>query len=90
VIKEAPKNATTEEINSKAAVPPIFKAVEKMEELGPPKGEEEEVEAIVDALEAAGTGLEEEPGAPLVGPKSPYAEFVKLTEDYGFKFCNQL
>jgi hypothetical protein len=90
VIKEAPKKATTEEINLKAAVPPIFTAVENMEKLGPPKGEEAEIEAIIDSLEAAGKGLEEEPTAPLVGPKSPYAEFQKLTKAYGFTFCSQL
>ncbi|MGV1047470.1 MAG: hypothetical protein ACOYD4_02945 [Solirubrobacterales bacterium] len=90
VIKAAPKKATTEEINLKAAVPPIFTAVEAMEELTPPKGEEAEVEAIIAALEAAGKGLEEEPTAPLVGPKSPYAEFQELTKAYGLNFCSQL
>lgn len=90
VIKEAPKKATPEEINLKAAVPPIFKAVESFEKLGPPKGEEAEVEAIIDALEAAGKGLEKEPSAPLTGTGSPYAEFQKLTKEYGFSFCKEL
>jgi hypothetical protein len=90
LIKKTPNKATPAEINLKAAVPPIFKGVEKMEELGPPKGEEAEIEAIIDSLEAAGKGVEEEPNAPLVGPESPYAEFVKLTTKYGFTFCNQL
>lgn len=88
--KESPGKATVEEINLKAAVPPIFTAVEAMEELTPPQGEEAEIEAIVDALEAAGKGLEEKPSAPLVGPKSPYAEFQKLTKAYGFTFCSEL
>lgn len=82
--------ASTAKVNEVAAVPPIFTAVESFEELTPPKGEEAKAEEIIDALEAAGKGLEKEPNAPLVGPESPYAEFVKLTTAYGFKFCNQL
>jgi acetyl esterase/lipase len=82
--------ATTEKVNEVAAVPPIFVAVKSFEELTPPKGEEAEAEAIVDALEAAGKGLEKEPNAPLVGKGSPYEEFQKLTKEYGFTFCNEL
>ncbi len=82
--------ATTAKVNEVAAVPPIFVAVKSFEELSPPKGDEAEAEAIVDALEAAGKGLEKEPNAPLVGKGSPYEEFVKLTKAYGFKFCSQL
>lgn len=91
LLKGPEKNkATPEKINEVAAVPPIFTAVGKFEELNPPKGDEAEAEAIVDALEAAGKGLEKEPNAPLVGAGSPYEEFVKLTKAYGFTFCNQL
>ncbi|HEV7562996.1 MAG TPA: hypothetical protein VGO24_05795 [Solirubrobacterales bacterium] len=90
LILKSKNKATTSEINLKAAVPPIYVAVENMEKLGPPTGEEAEVEAIIAALEAAGKGLEKEPSAPLTGPKSPYAEFQKLTKEYGFKFCNEL
>lgn len=82
--------ATTEKVNEVAAVPPIFVAVKSFEELTPPKGEEAEAEAIIDALEAAGKGLEKEPNAPLVGKGSPYEEFQKLTKKYGFTFCNEL
>jgi hypothetical protein len=82
--------ATPAKINEVAAIPPISVAIVKFEELNPPKGEEDEAEAIIDALAAAGEGLEKEPGAPLVGPESPYSEFQKLTNAYGFKFCNQL
>lgn len=83
-------NATPTRINAVAAVPPIFTAVEAMEELTPPRGDEAEVEAMVDALEAAGKSLEKEPGLRLSGPESPYAEFVALTAKYGTKFCNRL
>lgn len=91
LLKGPEKNkASASKVNEVAAIPPIFTAVESFEKLTPPKGEEAEAEAIIAALEAAGKGLEEEPSAPLVGPKSPYAEFVKLTTSYGFKFCPEL
>ncbi len=82
--------ATTEKVNEVAAVPPIFVAVKSFEELTPPQGDEAEAEAIVDALEAAGKGLEKEPNAPLVGKGSPYEEFQELTKKYGFTFCSEL
>jgi hypothetical protein len=91
LLKSPEKNeASTAKVNEVAAIPPVLTAVESFEELTPPKGEEAAAEAIVDALEAAGKGLEEEPAAPLVGPKSPYAEFQKLTKEYGFQFCKEL
>jgi hypothetical protein len=78
------------EANLKAAVPPLFLAVEELEGLRPPTGDEQTAEAIVDSLEAAAKGLEEKPSAALTGPKSPFAEFQKLTKEYGFKVCNKL
>jgi hypothetical protein len=81
------KFASKEEVNLKAAVPPIYIAVKKMEELAPPKGDEAEVEAIIDALEAAATGLEKEPNTRLAGPESSFTKFSKLTTSYGFSFC---
>jgi hypothetical protein len=84
------KKPSEAEVNLKAAVPPLFVAAEEMEELGPPKGEEAKIEAIVDALEAAAKGIEAKPTSELTGPKSPFAEFQKLTGEYGFKACNGL
>jgi hypothetical protein len=81
---------STSEGNLKAAVPPLYTAVEEFEALTPPSGDEQKAEAITDALEAAAKGLEEEPSSELSGPKSPFAEFQKLTGEYGFKACSQL
>ncbi len=87
--KEKPK-PTKAEANLKAAVPPLFTAVAELEELGAPSGDEPQIEAIVDALEGAAKGLETNPESELTGPKSPFAEFQKLTKEYGFKGCSQL
>lgn len=89
--KEDKKPKPTEaEKNAKAAVPPLYVAVASLEELTPPKGEEQKTEAIVAALESAAKGLEQKPESELSGTKSPFAEFQKLTSAYGFKSCNLL
>lgn len=84
-----PKLSKSEE-NLKAAIPPLNVAIEEMEELTPPKGEEKQAEEIVDALEAAAKGVEEKPTSELSGPKSPFNEFQELTKKYGFTFCSGL
>jgi hypothetical protein len=78
------------ETTLKAAVPPLYVAAEAFEELTPPEGDEEEIEAIIAALESAAEGLEAEPEAEFSGTKSPFAEFQKLTKAYGFRSCSQL
>ncbi|HEX2391611.1 MAG TPA: hypothetical protein VHI77_01695 [Solirubrobacterales bacterium] len=88
--KKKGQKPTTAETNLKAAVPPLYVAIEELEGLTPPEGEEQQVEAIIKSLESAANGLEAKPEAPLAGPKSPYAEFQKLTKEYGFKVCSQL
>lgn len=87
--KEKPK-PTQAETNLKAAVPPLYIAAEELEELGPPSGDEQQIEAIIEALKSAVKGLEANPESELAGPKSPFAEFQKLTKKYGFKGCSQL
>ena len=88
--KNGGKKPSTKETNLKAAVPPLYTAIEEFEELSAPSGEEEKLAAIVAALEAAAKGLEAKPTSELSGPKSPFAEFQKLTGEYGFQVCSQL
>lgn len=84
------KKPSTAEANLNAAVPPLPEAAEELEGLTPPEGDEQKAEAIIAALEAATKGLEEKPTSELTGPKSPFAEFQKLTREYGFQVCSQL
>ena len=88
--KEIGAKPSLAEIGEKAALPPLPEAAKELEELTPPKGDEQKAEAIVEALEAAAKGLEEKPTSELSGPKSPFAEFQKLTKEYGFQVCSQL
>jgi hypothetical protein len=88
--KEKKPKPTTVEKNSVAAVPPLEVAIASFEEMTPPKGDEQEAEAIIAALESAAKSVEAKPESELSGPKSPFAEFQKLTGIYGFKACIQL
>jgi len=88
--KATGKKTSPAEANLKAAVPPLYTAAEELEGLTPPSGDEAKAEAIVAALESAAKGLEAKPTSELSGPKSPFAEFQKLTREYGFKGCSQL
>jgi hypothetical protein len=88
--RKIPSKEKEEETNLKAAVPPLHTAVEEFGKLGSPKGDEEIAQEVVDALQAAVDGLEADPSLPLTGKGSPFEEFVKVTQGYGFKFCPQL
>jgi hypothetical protein len=84
------KKLSPAEKTLKAAVPPIYAAVEQMESVKPPPGEEKKLEEVIDAMEAAAKGLEAEPKSKLSGPGSPFAEFQALTKKYGFETCSGL
>jgi hypothetical protein len=84
------KKLSPAEANLKAAVPPLYTAAEELEGLTPPSGQEAKAEAIIDALEGAAKGLEAKPTSELSGPKSPFAEFQKLSKEFGFKACSEL
>lgn len=88
--KKKGQKLTKSQETLEAAVPPVYTGIKELEELVPPAHNRAKVEAIIDALRAAARGLEEEPEAELLGPKSPYAEFEQLTKEYGFKICSQL
>jgi hypothetical protein len=88
--KKAGKKLSKAETNRKAALPPLKTTLSSIEELVPPTGDEETVEAIVDALKAGVQALEEEPLSKLSGSKSPFAEFQKLAKEYGLATCSGL
>ncbi|HVY97812.1 MAG TPA: hypothetical protein VHA54_12695 [Solirubrobacterales bacterium] len=81
---------TVQEIADGAAIPPLEKAAAKLQSLNPPAGDVPKLEAIVAALESAAQGLGENPNSKFGGPGSPFAEFQKLTREYGLKGCAKL
>jgi len=65
---------------------PYEDAIEGLKELDPPAGEEEEVEAIIDAMEEGFNQAKANPGT-LVSSSAPFSKGNKLTEEYGLKEC---
>jgi hypothetical protein len=88
--KKLSKKQKEEEVNLEAAVPPLRTAIEEFAALGAPEGDEELAQEVVDTLQAAADGLEADPSLPLIGKGSPFEEFVKVTQGYGFKGCPKL
>ncbi|MGD9735517.1 MAG: hypothetical protein AB7V58_07920 [Solirubrobacterales bacterium] len=84
------KKLSVAEKHLKAAVPPLIAAQEEMEAVVPPAGEEQNLEELIAALESAAKGLEAKPSSELSGPKSPFAEFQKLSTEFGFETCSGL
>lgn len=88
--KQGKPKPSVAESNLAAAVPPLPEAAEELEALNPPSGDEQKVEAMIAALDAAAEGLEKKPNSALSGPQSPFDEFQKLTKAYGLTACSQL
>jgi hypothetical protein len=84
------KKPSKAETNLKAAVPPLDAAIDQMEAVTPPPGEEQNLEELIDALDSAARGVEAKPRSELSGPKSPFAEFQKLSKEFGFETCEGL
>ena len=73
-----------------AILSPVRNEIDELAALGAPSGEEEQVEAIVDALEKALEEAEADPAALSSGnAKNPFAAAGKLAEQYGFDDCSR-
>ena len=64
---------------------PVDKMTDELGDLGPPKGEEKEVEAIVAAYEEGASKLEADPAGP--DSVSAFDKANQLAEDYGLTGC---
>lgn len=89
-LEKGGKTLTKAEINLKAAVPPLYIALEELETLNPPKGEEHVLKKVMSTLKLAAEGLEAAPNSELSGPQSPFAAFQKVASEYEFETCSGL
>lgn len=64
---------------------PVEKMTDELSDLGPPKGEEKQVEAIVAAYEEGSEALEADPGGP--DSVSAFDKANKLATEYGLSDC---
>lgn len=78
--------AGKEEFVITAAVEPYRKMTRKIEELGAPEGDEQEVEAIIKAMEEAADKAEANPQQ-TIDSIIPFAEANRVIGEYGIESC---
>lgn len=85
---EKPTTAQQEEVVSDVVAPAIHEQAEKIDELGAPSGEEDEVAAIVAAVESGADEAEATPDVIVAGKGAgPFEEANELAGAYGLKVC---
>lgn len=68
-------------------LPPYEKMVEDLREVEAPEGDEEELEAIYDAMDEAAQSVKANPGTALVSDVA-FKQAAKKAEAYGLKGCD--
>lgn len=76
-----------EEAIAEVLVPALDRQVEELDALAAPEGDEEQVEAIVVALEDASADVADDPSQAFEG--EPLKEASKLAKEYGFEVCGE-
>jgi hypothetical protein len=82
-----PTNADYTELYEKVLAPNVSAEIEELRELGAPKGDGSEIEAILVAREGSMTRAEEDPEAIVNDSKKVFGKASKLAGDYGLKLC---
>jgi len=85
--KDFSSQAVQENVITVVGMPPIQEQAEKIGKLEVPDGDEDEVRAIVDGIEAAVAKVEADPLSMTREGDSPFTEADKLARTYGLKAC---
>jgi hypothetical protein len=86
--KKEPTPAQFAEISEEIQVPAFKRQVEEIRAVGAPPGEEDQITALVDALDAGIEKVEEaDPKKALESSSSMFVEADKLAVAYGLKVC---
>lgn len=73
-----------------AALPPIAQMTEELADLGAPSGEEDKVEAMVQALEEEIQNIEDDPIGTATGKVGDFDKANKLAKELNLKACSQI
>lgn len=85
---EKPTTAEQEEVVSGVVAPAIREQAEKIDELGAPSGDEDEVAEIVEAVESGADEAEATPEVIVAGKGGgPFEEAAELANAFGLKVC---
>lgn len=92
VVKESEEsvsetNAKATEIAETAVIPAITREIEGLRALGAPSGDEDEIEAILEALEEGLERTEEDPATGLRTNTELFRRAKGLSEEYGLAVC---
>jgi len=79
----------TEEIYVSALLAPLEQEADELSELGVPKGEEDEENAIVEGLEKAIEKSKKNPDRAFRPNADPFSKVAKRAKEYGFEVCAQ-
>jgi len=83
----SPTEEDQNEVTAEVVVPGLQAQADQLSELGAPSAEEEEIDAIVDALETGIDELEDDPGALFRTEVSPLDEAKELAKKFGLEQC---
>jgi hypothetical protein len=76
-----------EEAITEVLVPALDRQVDELAALGAPEGDEEQIDAIIVALEDASADVADDPSQAFEG--EPLKEASELADEYGFKVCGE-
>ncbi len=86
---QEPSKTQGVEIVKSVIVPGVKQQAEEIRALGAPEGEEEQVEDLLDSLDAAVAEAEEDPEALFEENSDPFADANQQATDYGFEVCGE-
>jgi hypothetical protein len=86
-INKAPSKAQYTELVDKILTPSVEVEIEKIRDLGTPKGDKGEVEAMLDALEEDLEHAQSEPQLVVVNSEKVFANSTKKAKELGLKVC---
>jgi hypothetical protein len=86
---QEPSDEQGKEIIETVIVPSIQEQADGIRALGAPSGDEDEISAMLDALDEGIEEAEDDPEALFDSKSDPFAEPNELARDYGLKVCGE-
>jgi hypothetical protein len=84
-----PTPAQGVEVSETVLIPYIKEQSEELRDLEVPSGDEEEITAMLDALDEGVEEAEEDPEALFTSKSDPFGPANKMAKEYGLKVCGQ-
>ena len=86
---QEPNKAQGKELVETVLVPSIDSQSEEIRALGAPRGDEDEISAMLDSLDEAVEEAEEDPEALFAAKSDPFGKPNELAQNYGLKVCGE-